>query len=287
MGLGRCSALGIATAIALAAVAGGVAAAPAPIRAGDVRPFTIASRHQGRDRRVWVYTPPGYAAGRDSSLGLVIAFDGEEYLDEIPLPRMLDSLLAEGRIPPLVAVLVADSTGAARLDDLANRAWFADFLADELLPWVRRGWRVTRDPRRVIVTGSSAGGLAAAHAALRRPDVFGNVLSQSGAFWRGAEASNGPPYEWLTAQVARWPRADVRFWLEVGSTEVKGALGGRAPSILSANRAFRDALHARGYAVTYTEVPDGVHAPLTWAPRLPAALAALAGATLTVGAPPH
>jgi enterochelin esterase family protein len=281
------AAIGIA-AIVLLAGGRGVAATPPdsagrpagvmtpPIRSGEVQRFTIPGPSQGRSRTVWVYTPPGYATSRDSSLGLVVAFDGGEYLDEIPLPRMLDSLLASGRIAPLVALLVDDSTGAARLDDLANRAWFVDFLAQGLLPWVRRGWRVTRDPHRVIVTGSSAGGLAAAHAALRRPELFGNVLSQSGAFWRGAEASNDAPYEWLTAQVAAWPRGDVRFWLEVGSTETRGALGGSAPSILAANRAFRDALRKKGYRLTYTEVPGGVHAPLTWAARLPAGIAALA-----------
>jgi enterochelin esterase family protein len=252
-----------------------VPATPRGIRSGDVVPFAIPSRHQGRTRHGWVYTPPGYAAARDTGLGLVLAFDGGEYVDEIPLPRILDSLCAAGRIPRLVAVLLDDSTGAVRLDDLANRAWFVDFLADELLPWARNGWHVTHDPRRVIVTGSSAGGLAAAHVALKRPGLFGNVLSQSGAYWRGAEASNAPPWEWLTAQVAGWPRGDVRFWLEVGSTESRGALGGSAPSILSANRSFRDALQAKGYRVTYVEVPNGVHAPQTWAPRLPAGLVAL------------
>jgi len=113
------------------------------------------------------------------------------------------------------------------------------------------------------------------HIALRRPDRFGNALSQSGAFWRGSEASNSPPFEWLTAQAGRWPRRAVRIWMEVGSTESRGALGGCAPSILAANRALRDTLQRKGYDVTYVEVPNGVHAPLTWAPRLPAALAAL------------
>jgi enterochelin esterase family protein len=255
----------------------GTQASVSAMRTGNVQRFTVASRQQHRDRTIWVYTPPGYAAGTGPAYPLLLVFDGPDYLEAFRLPRMLDSLLAAGRIAPLVAVLVDDSTGAARLDDLANRAWFVDFLADELIPWVRHGWRVTRDPHQVIVTGSSAGGLAAVHAALRRPEVFGNVLSQSGAFWRGAEASNAEPYEWLTALAARWPRRDVRFWLEVGSTETHGALGGQAPSILAANRALRDTLRAKGYVVTYTEVPNGVHAPETWAPRLPVGLGYLAG----------
>ena len=252
-------------------------AATPPIRPGKVEAFQVPSRHEGRQRRVWVYTPPGdISIGTD--LGLVLAFDGEEYLTRIALPHILDSLLADGSTPPQLALLVDDSTSTARLNDLANRAWFVDFVGNELVPWVRQHWKVTRDPARTIITGSSAGGLAAAYIALRRPDLFGNVLSQSAALWRGSEASNGPPYEWLTARAARWPRRRVRFWLEVGSTETRGALNGRAPSILAANRAFRDTLRAKGYDVTYIEVANGVHGVETWGPRLPAGIAGLAPA---------
>ena len=248
-------------------------------REGNVEMFQLRSVLAKRPRKIWVYTPPGYGALPDSAFGLVLAFDGGEYLTDIPLPQILDSLLAVRATPPLVGVFVDDSSGTARLDDLANRAWFVNFIGEELIPWVHAHYRVSRDPRRAIITGSSAGGLAAVHVGLRRPDLFGNVLSQSGAFWRGAEASNDPPYEWLTEQAAKWPTTPVRFWLEVGSTESRGAIGGRAPSILAANRALRDTLRAKGYDVTYTEVPGGVHAPETWAPRLPVGLAALAGRT--------
>lgn len=93
-------------------------------------------------------------------------------------------------MPAFVAVLVDDSTGAARTAELGNAQRMVGFLASQRVPWARRGWNVTRDPRRVIVTGSSAGGLAAAFVAFSRPDLFGNVWSQSGAFWRGPEGSN-------------------------------------------------------------------------------------------------
>jgi enterochelin esterase-like enzyme len=267
---------------ALAALAALPAAAPvvcaAPdARAGNVQEYAIRSRHQGKDRRIWVYTPPGGSATRDTSLGLILAFDGGDYLNAIALPHVLDSLLAAHAVPPLIAVLIDNGSGPSRLDDLANRTWFVDFVGDEVVPWVRAHWAVSKDPRRALITGTSAGGLAAVHIALRRPDLFGNAFSQSGAFWRGSEASNGPPYEWLAAQAARWPRGAVRLRLEVGSTESRGALGGAAPSILAANRALRDSLRARGYDLTYVEVPHGVHAPETWAPRLPAAIAALLG----------
>src|SRR4029077_7296911 len=110
--------------------------------------------------------------------------------------KILDALLAGRKTPPFVAVLIDNASGAQRLADLANRASFADSLAAELLPFVQKNWSVPRDPHRTVVAGSSAGGLAAAFAAFRHPELFGLVLSQSGAFWRGPEASNDPPYEW-------------------------------------------------------------------------------------------
>lgn len=246
------------------------------VRAGRVEEYAIPSRQYRRDRRLWMYTPPGYSPAAAAGYDLLVVFDGEEYLNDIPLPMILDALLADGKAPPFVAVLIDNGTSRARLDDLANRAGFAAFLADEVIPWVRLHWNVTRDPRRTIVTGSSAGGLGAAYVAFKRPDLFGNVLSQSGAFWRGNEASNEAPYEWLASQYAASPRKDIRFLLEVGSRESRGALGGAAPSILEANRRLRDALTKKGYAVIYAEVPDGDHAPATWRHRLPVAIATVA-----------
>ena len=126
------------------------------------------------------------------------------------------------------------------------------FSPSSSIPFVRRGWHVTTDPHRVIVTGSSAGGLGAAYVAFARPDLFGNVWSQSGAFWRGADASNDAPYEWLTQQVKTAPKKDVRFYLDVGELEDHPTLGGSGPNFRDANRRFRDG--ARGQ-----RVPGHVH----------------------------
>jgi enterochelin esterase-like enzyme len=246
---------------------------------GRVAEYSISSSTYGRSRRLWVYTPPGYSAEDTTRNDLVVAFDGDEYRADIPLPSILDSLLAAKAIAPTVAVLVDNASGAARLDDLANHEQFVTFVCDEVIPWVRDRWHVTQDPHRTIITGSSAGGLAAAFLGLRRPGLFGNVLSQSGAFWRGAEGSNEAPFEWLTSQYASGPKRDVRFFLDVGSAETRGALNGTAPSILEANRHLRDVLREKGHEVTYTEVPGGEHRPESWRQRLPAGLVLLSHGT--------
>lgn len=254
-----------------------VAAAPsaAQVPPGRLAPFVIYDSAYQRSRHVWVYTPPGYTAHPATPYPLVVAFDGDEYRDTMPLPAVLDTLLATRKAPPVVALLIDDSASAVRIADLGNASKMVRFLA-QVVPWVRARWPVTTDPHRVIVTGSSAGGLAAAYVALERPDLFGNVWSQSGAFWRGAEASNGAPYEWLTAQVNAAPRKDVRFVLDVGALEDHTTLGGTGPNFLAAHRRFTSALVAKGYHVTATEVPGGNHAPQWWRQRLAFGLATIA-----------
>ncbi len=69
-------------------------------------------------------------------------FDGVSYLSEIPVPTILNSLLPADEIWPTVEVLVDNGDASESAGDLDNHAAFADFLAKELLPWVRRNWRV-------------------------------------------------------------------------------------------------------------------------------------------------
>jgi len=240
-----------------------------------VEPQTVFDSTYHRPRRIWIYTPPGYDPHRATPYPLIVAFDGAEYQDTMPLPQTLDSLLSAGKAPAFVAVLIDDSSSGVRIADLGNTAKMVTFLAGQLLPHIRTHWHVTADPHRVIVTGSSAGGLAATFVALSRPDLFGNVWSQSGAFWRGAEASNAPPYEWLTAHAAATPRRDVTLVLDVGQGEDHATLGGTGPNFLAASRRMRDALSAKGYRLTYTEVPGGQHAPQWWRTRLPVGIVTL------------
>jgi enterochelin esterase family protein len=245
------------------------------IAAGALEEQVLYDSSYARRRRIWVYTPPGYDARRPTPYPLIVAFDGDEYRDTMPLPMILDTLLAAKRAPAFVAVLVDDSSSAARIADLGNSARMVEFLGKQLVPWARSNWHVTTDPQRVIVTGSSAGGLGAAYVAFMRPDLFGNVWSQSGAFWRGAEASNDAPYEWLTQQVKQSTKRNLRFYMDVGEMEDHPTLGGSGPNFRDANRRLRDALKAKGYDVTYTEVPGGNHAERWWRERLPVGIAAL------------
>jgi len=68
----------------------------------------------------------------------------------------------------------------------------------------------------IVVAGSSYGGLAAAYGGLppayagfRHPEVFGNVLSQSGAYWWRPDETQ--EHDWLIRQFVAAERLPLRF----------------------------------------------------------------------------
>jgi enterochelin esterase-like enzyme len=213
-------------------------------------------------RRVWVYTPPGYRKG-GRPYHLLVLFDGWQYTHDIPTPTILDNMIADGRLPPAVAVFVDQKE---RVKELYLDATFSDFVARELVPWVRGRYNVTRSPREAVVGGLSLGGVAAAYTAMRHPEVFGGVLSQSGAFQYRPEDP-----ERLIRQFTKGGRLPIRFYLEAGLLEVN-----ETPSLLHTNRHLRDVLEAKGYVVTYSEF-NGRHDTVCWRGSLSKGLAALWG----------
>jgi enterochelin esterase-like enzyme len=222
------------------------------------------------ERRIWVYTPHGYQPN-DEPYPLLVLFDGDVVRGPIPFPTILDNLIDDGRIPPMVAVLVDSLTQEVRNRELPCGAPFLEYLTDELLPWVREQYRITTDPARTIVAGQSHGGQAAAFAGLRRPDVFGNVISQSGSFWWSPDDDH--EHEWLTRQYAASERRPVRFYMDTGLLE-RGPAPGDGPSLLVANRHFRTILRSKGYEVEYVEF-NGAHDYACWRGSLADALIAL------------
>lgn len=229
--------------------------------AGKVEEIEIESKILNSQRKAWIYVPLGYDSARSSPYPLLVCFDGFVYSSPewVPTPIILDNLIRAGKIPPTLAIFIDQS--ARRNLELSNNPQFVDFVASELLPQVRKRWRATSDPAQTTVCGSSAGGLASAFAAFRHPEVFGNVLSQSGAFWPGKTRDN-PEQEWLTHQFRNSAKLPIRFVLQVGVLEIVATpLNG--PSILATNRHLRDVLRTKGYDVYYSEVAGG-HEPLTW-----------------------
>jgi enterochelin esterase-like enzyme len=233
--------------------------ADAAVPQGQLTLHRFTSAALGNERRIWVYLPSSFRAGSGPS-ALLVALDGRACLRAVPLPTILDNLQARGRAIPIVALFVDSLNRADREKEMACYQPFVDFLADELLPWAAEQFGATQDPRRAIVGGASFGGLAAACAALQRPDRFGNVLSQSGFFaWK---PDGDAEWNWLTRQYAARPRQDIRFALDVGLLEDQDFPDGE-PSTLASNRQFVEVLRQQGYHFDYLEYCGG-HDYVCW-----------------------
>jgi enterochelin esterase family protein len=241
---------------------------------GKLTRLKIKSTILNEERDYGVYTPAGYST-KDQPYNLLLLFDGEDYgngvTNLVPTPTILDNLVAQKKIPPTILVLV--NVGSSRIRDLSCSQTFVDFLAKELLPELRTNYRVTADPKHVVVGGSSLGGVASACAGLMYPEAFGNILALSGAYWYipGWEKMGDSLYlgdsGWVMRQYLQSPKLPLRFYIEVGRYEEKQ---------LSTNRNFRDILKLKGYPVTYSEF-DGGHDYLCWRGSVADGLIALFG----------
>ncbi len=247
------------------------------VATGALHTHSFRSTLLGNERQVWVYTPAGYPGSVPHSL--LIAF-GESSLRLGRMDVTLDNLLAEGLIPPMVAVFIDTLGRDTRERELSCYEPFAESLAAELLPWLRESYRITTDPTQVVVVGQSGGGLCAAFVAFRHPELFGNVISHSGGYdW-------GPGYDlskswqeqtfekgWLAKQYAAAPRLPIRLYLAVGLHE---SYGSWSSDELNSSRQMRDVLEAKGYSHRYVEF-NGGHEFIWWRGTFAEGLMALIG----------
>jgi enterochelin esterase-like enzyme len=109
-------------------------------------------------------------------------------------------------------------------------------------------------PGRAAILGSSAGGLLALHASLRRPDVFGRAICQSVAAFEDPEPA--------TVALARYgPVLPVRLWIDAGDHEWLAGPNDRLAALLK----------DRGYELTYRRHHGG-HDQTSWTESLVDAL---------------
>ena len=117
-------------------------------------------------RQITVYIPAQYVAG--SAAPFMVMHDGPGGKPSMEFLRILDNLIAQKRIPPIIAIMIANGGGDAQGYERGKEydtmsGLFADYIEAEVLPRVEKNCEVklTKDPDGRAAMGSSSGGSAA------------------------------------------------------------------------------------------------------------------------------
>ena len=216
-------------------------------------------QHQTFQRQVAVYIPAGYVPNTPTPF--IVVQDGQTYMspegnpvtDKAFMPPMLDNLIHEKRIPPIVAVLIAPGPGSQRsieYDTVSDR--YTNFIETEVLPRITKDYQVafTTDPDGRATFGMSSGAAAALTMAWLNPNLYHRVISYSGTFvalQRNATAPNGA-WDFHQTFIPNSERKPLRIWMHVSENDI----GATTPADgmrnwVIANNRMAAVLKAKGY----------------------------------------
>jgi enterochelin esterase-like enzyme len=183
------------------------------------------SRPAPYTRRVAVYVPKQYVPGTIAPF--IVGADGPDAL----LFTALDNLIAEKRVPPMVAISLGNGSGDAQgsqrgleYDTMSGR--YAEFVETEVLPLVEKQYnvRLTKDPDARATMGGSSGGSAALIMAWYRTDLYHRVLAYSitavNQQWPHNPDTPGGAWEFHRSIIPNSPRKPLRVWLAVGDRDL-------------------------------------------------------------------
>jgi enterochelin esterase-like enzyme len=217
-------------------------------------------------RNVAVYVPAQYQPGTEAPF--IVGADGPDQF----LFTALDSLIAEKRVPVMIAISIGNGSGDAQgsqrgleYDTMSGK--YAEFVETEVLPFVEKqtNVRLTKDPDRRATMGTSSGGAAALIMAWYRTDLYHRVLSYSGTFvnqqWPSNPDTPGGAWEFHRRLIPDSPAKPIRIWLEVGDRDLlnPNVMRDEMHDWVVANENMAKVLAAKGYRYQFVFARNSGH----------------------------
>jgi iron(III)-enterobactin esterase len=217
-------------------------------------------------RQVAVYVPKQYVPG--SAAPFIVGADGPDRA----LFIALDNLIAERRVPVMIAISIGNGGGDAQgsergleYDTISGR--YAEFVETEVLPLVEAKCHVklTRDPEGRATMGGSSGGSCALSMAWYHPELYHRVLTYSGTHvnqqWPYNAASPHGAWEFHEHLIPASPRKPTRIWMEVGDRDLlnPNVMRDGLHDWVVANENMAKVLAAKGYRYQFVFARNAGH----------------------------
>ena len=214
-------------------------------------------------RKVAVYVPKQYVAG--TAAPFIVGADGPDKA----LFTALDSLIAQHRVPVMIAISIGNGSGDAQgsergleYDTMSGK--YAEFVEREVLPLVEKtaNVKLTKDPNGRATMGGSSGGSCALIMAWYHPELYHRVLTYSGTYvnqqWpAGAETPHGA-WEFHEHLIPNSGAKPLRIWMEVGDRDNFTRSDGYHDWVL-ANENMARVLAAKGYHYQFVFARNAGH----------------------------
>ena len=217
-------------------------------------------------RKVAVYVPKQYVAG--SVAPFIVGADGPDPL----LFSALDSLIAEHKIPPMIAISIGNGSGDAQgsergLEYDTMSGVYAEFVEKEVLPLVEAQAHVklTKDPDGRATMGGSSGGSCALIMAWYHPELYHRVLTYSGTFinqqWPYNPQTPHGAWEFHEHLIPESPVKPIRIWMEVGDRDLfnPNVMRDNMHDWVLANEQMAKVLAAKGYHYQFVFARNAGH----------------------------
>ncbi len=218
----------------------------------------------GYNRRMYVYTPPGYDSGKDSYPALYLlhgAGGDEDAWSSLGRANLiLDNLIASGKSKPMIVVMT--NGNAWQISTLRNvpgqpvptRETFAKFqgkfeksLVEDVVPYIEKNFRAIADKDHRALAGLSMGGGHTINASIAYPGTFGYI----GVFSSGIFDANADMAQMEKKFTALKDSGVNKYWVACGKDDF----------VMESNKRLLSVLAKTGLEHDYFE-NEGGH---TWA----------------------
>ena len=214
-------------------------------------------------RTITVYIPAQYVPG--TAAPLLVTHDGPGFgKPDMSLPHLLDNLIAQKRVPPMIVVMIANGGGDAQGHERGKEydtmsGLFAEFIQLEVLPLVEKnyGVKITSDPEGRATMGTSSGGSAALIMAWYHPEWFHRVLTLSGTFvnqqWPFNPETPDGAWGFHNKLIPDSAPKPLRIWMAVGDRDNynPNVMRDGMHDWVEANHRMATVLKAKGYHYQY------------------------------------